>query len=100
VLAEGGPAPAGVEQVWRRCEQAPGHPARGTTGPAYVDERTPRRQVIVGDPARCVEALEYWRETLGLTAVSGQFHFGGMPQELAQRSLRLFAEQVMPAFRG
>ncbi len=56
-----------------------------------------RLQVIVGDPARCVEALEYWRETLGLTTVSGQFHFGGMPEELALRSIRLFGERVIPA---
>jgi alkanesulfonate monooxygenase SsuD/methylene tetrahydromethanopterin reductase-like flavin-dependent oxidoreductase (luciferase family) len=56
-----------------------------------------QRHAIVGDPARCVEMLEYWRETLGLTTISGTFHYGGMPHELALRSLRLFAERVMPA---
>ena len=56
-----------------------------------------RRAVIVGDPARCVEVIQYWRETLGLTTLSGTFHFGGMPQEMALRSLRLFAERVIPA---
>ena len=33
-------------------------------------------------------------ETLGLAAFSGQFHYGGMPQDLALKSLRLFAEKV------
>jgi len=27
------------------------------------------------------------------------FHFGGMPQELALKNIRLFAERVMPALR-
>lgn len=54
--------------------------------------------VIAGDPSRCVELIQRWRETFGLTAVSGVFHFGGMPQDIALRNLRLFAERVMPAF--
>ncbi len=57
-----------------------------------------QRHVIVGDPARCIETIAYWREALGLTTLSGTFHFGGMPHEVALRSLRLFAERVMPAF--
>ena len=36
--------------------------------------------------------------TLGLTVVSGTFYFGGLPQELALRNIRRFAEEVMPAF--
>jgi alkanesulfonate monooxygenase SsuD/methylene tetrahydromethanopterin reductase-like flavin-dependent oxidoreductase (luciferase family) len=52
---------------------------------------------IVGDAARCVELIQRWRELFGLTTFSGTFHFGGMPQELALRNLRLFAERVMPA---
>jgi natural product biosynthesis luciferase-like monooxygenase protein len=53
---------------------------------------------IVGDPARCIELIHRYRETFGLTALSGTFHFGGMPQDQTLRSLRLFAEQVMPEF--
>ena len=56
--------------------------------------------VIAGDPERCVAVIRRWRDTLGLTTFSGTFHFGGMPQELALRSIRLFAEHVMPAFRA
>jgi alkanesulfonate monooxygenase SsuD/methylene tetrahydromethanopterin reductase-like flavin-dependent oxidoreductase (luciferase family) len=55
--------------------------------------------IIAGDPDRCVEIIRRWQETLGLTSVSGTFHFGGLPQELALRNIRLFAEHVMPAFR-
>src|SRR5262245_41497660 len=65
--------------------------------PADFEAELVHRRVIVSEPARCVETIEYWRETLGLTTVSGTFHFGGMPSEQALRSLRLFAERVMPA---
>jgi alkanesulfonate monooxygenase SsuD/methylene tetrahydromethanopterin reductase-like flavin-dependent oxidoreductase (luciferase family) len=55
--------------------------------------------VIAGDPQRCVDTIHRWAEETGLTTISGTFHFGGMPQELALRNIRLFAEKVMPAFR-
>jgi alkanesulfonate monooxygenase SsuD/methylene tetrahydromethanopterin reductase-like flavin-dependent oxidoreductase (luciferase family) len=55
-------------------------------------------KAVVGDPARCIDAIRHWQETFGLTTFSGTFHFGGMPHEQALRSLRLFADKVMPAF--
>ena len=59
-----------------------------------------RRQLIAGDPARCIEAIQEWGERADLTTFSGTFHFGGMPQELARKSMRLFAERVMPALQN
>jgi len=55
--------------------------------------------VIAGDPQRCVDTIQKWREEVGLTTISGTFHFGGMPQEMALRNIRLFAERVMPEFQ-
>jgi alkanesulfonate monooxygenase SsuD/methylene tetrahydromethanopterin reductase-like flavin-dependent oxidoreductase (luciferase family) len=55
--------------------------------------------VIAGDPQRCVDTIHKWRESVGLTTISGTFHFGGMPQELALKNIRLFAEKVMPEFK-
>ncbi len=55
--------------------------------------------VIAGDPERCVDTIHKWREHAGLTAISGTFHFGGMPQEMAMKNIRLFAEGVMPHFK-
>jgi alkanesulfonate monooxygenase SsuD/methylene tetrahydromethanopterin reductase-like flavin-dependent oxidoreductase (luciferase family) len=55
--------------------------------------------VIAGDPERCVDTIQKWREAAGLTAISGTFHFGGMPQEMAMKNIRLFAERVMPQFK-
>ncbi|MFQ5540211.1 MAG: hypothetical protein ACE5FB_07390, partial [Candidatus Binatia bacterium] len=55
--------------------------------------------IIAGDPQRCIDAINRWREEVGLTTLSGTFHFGGMPQDLALKNIRLFAEHVMPAFK-
>ena len=41
--------------------------------------------MIAGDPQRCIDAIHKWRESVGLTTISGTFHFGGMPQEMALR---------------
>ena len=53
--------------------------------------------IIVGDPQRCVDIIRRWQEEVGLTTFSFTFHFGGMPQEMALKNIRLFADQVMPA---
>jgi alkanesulfonate monooxygenase SsuD/methylene tetrahydromethanopterin reductase-like flavin-dependent oxidoreductase (luciferase family) len=54
---------------------------------------------IAGDPERCIDIIQKWRDEVGLTAISGTFHFGGLPQELALKNIRLFAEKVMPKLR-
>jgi alkanesulfonate monooxygenase SsuD/methylene tetrahydromethanopterin reductase-like flavin-dependent oxidoreductase (luciferase family) len=65
------------------------------------DVRTQLAQgfVIAGDPPRCVDSIHKWREEVGLTTISGTFYFGGMPQEMAIKNIRLFAERVMPEFK-
>jgi alkanesulfonate monooxygenase SsuD/methylene tetrahydromethanopterin reductase-like flavin-dependent oxidoreductase (luciferase family) len=55
--------------------------------------------VIAGDPQRCIDSIHKWRETIGLTTISGTFYFGGMPQEMALKNIRLFAGKVMPEFK-
>ncbi|HEY7716095.1 MAG TPA: LLM class flavin-dependent oxidoreductase [Candidatus Binatia bacterium] len=55
--------------------------------------------IIVGDPERCTDTILRWHEEAGITAFSGTFHFGGMPQELALKNIRLFAERVMPKLK-
>jgi alkanesulfonate monooxygenase SsuD/methylene tetrahydromethanopterin reductase-like flavin-dependent oxidoreductase (luciferase family) len=65
------------------------------------DARTQLEQgfVLAGDPQRVADTIRKWSEEVGLTTISGTFHFGGMPQELALKNIRLFAEKVMPEFR-
>ncbi|MGE5217776.1 MAG: LLM class flavin-dependent oxidoreductase [Chloroflexota bacterium] len=55
--------------------------------------------IIVGDPERCCDTIQRWHEEAGITTFSGTFHFGGMPQELALKNIRLFADRVMPKLK-
>lgn len=81
--------------------------ARNAANPNFGVERRVRDfesqvaegNVIAGDARRCIEIIEGWREKLGLTTISGTFYFGGMPQELALKNIRLFAAEVIPAFQ-
>jgi natural product biosynthesis luciferase-like monooxygenase protein len=74
------------------------HPGRGAARPMQAAEQIARGNVIAGEPQRCIDIIRRWRDTLGLTVVSGTFYFGGMPQDMALRNIRRFAEEVMPAF--
>jgi alkanesulfonate monooxygenase SsuD/methylene tetrahydromethanopterin reductase-like flavin-dependent oxidoreductase (luciferase family) len=74
------------------------HPGRTAARPIQVAEQIRGGNVIAGEPQRCIDLIRRWREVLGLTVVSGTFYFGGMPQTMALRNIRRFAEEVMPAF--
>jgi alkanesulfonate monooxygenase SsuD/methylene tetrahydromethanopterin reductase-like flavin-dependent oxidoreductase (luciferase family) len=73
-------------------------PAARPGAPRDMDDQVARGNVIAGDPAQCIDIIQRWREVLGLTTISGTFYFGGMTPELAMKNVRLFAEQVAPAF--
>jgi alkanesulfonate monooxygenase SsuD/methylene tetrahydromethanopterin reductase-like flavin-dependent oxidoreductase (luciferase family) len=68
--------------------------------PTDFEQQIANRGLIVGDAQRCVEAIQYWRETIGMTALSATIHFGGMPHDLALANLRTFGERILPAFEG
>jgi len=61
-----------------------------------LNDQVARGFAIAGDPERCIDTIQRWREETGLTAFSFAFHFGGMPNEMAMTSIRLFAERIMP----
>lgn len=85
---------------YRRVADAhPGRRGPGLSGRPF-EEQMARGDIIAGSPSQCIEFIERWRDALGLTCISGTFHFGGMPHELALENIGLFAEQVIPAFRA
>ena len=54
---------------------------------------------LYGNPEQCIEIVHnamrhYYFDTLTTT-----FNFGGIPHEEIKKSMRLFAREVMPAFR-
>jgi alkanesulfonate monooxygenase SsuD/methylene tetrahydromethanopterin reductase-like flavin-dependent oxidoreductase (luciferase family) len=58
------------------------------------------RKVISGTPPRVIERLTELQETLGIDGIVAEMNPGGcIPAELEQRSMRMLAEEVIPAFR-
>jgi alkanesulfonate monooxygenase SsuD/methylene tetrahydromethanopterin reductase-like flavin-dependent oxidoreductase (luciferase family) len=55
---------------------------------------------VIGTPQRCIEVLRNVQNTLGASEFVGVFKYGGMPYDEAERSLRLFASEVMPAMKA
>ena len=49
-----------------------------------------------GTPEMIVDKLRSRRELLGEFELNMLVYYGGMPFELAEQSLRLFADQVLP----
>ena len=54
---------------------------------------------LVGTPKKVLEKFHYVFEVTNLGHVIAQFMPGGMPHEYGERSLKLFAEQVMPVLQ-
>ncbi|MEY7851647.1 LLM class flavin-dependent oxidoreductase [Natrarchaeobius sp. A-rgal3] len=54
-------------------------------------------EVIVGDPEYVVSEIERQYEIVGgFGRLAGQFQYGNMPKDRAEKSLELFADEVMP----
>ncbi len=72
-------------------------PERKLGAPRDFASQLARGFIIAGDPQRCIDSIREWKEKVQLTTFSGTFYFGGMPQEMALKNIRLFADKVMPA---
>ncbi|HCU89877.1 MAG TPA: hypothetical protein DGR97_08035 [Gammaproteobacteria bacterium] len=69
------------------------------TDAAQVDFRTFSSRYIIGDPASACEQLKDSVDRLQPSEVICRMQLPGIPTEDLEKSLRLFAEQVMPQFR-
>lgn len=54
---------------------------------------------VVGTPKDCMEQIAELRRLTGTEHLVGEFSFGGMPHERAERNLRLFAERCLPTLQ-
>jgi len=70
---------------------------RSTKQEALVDSY--RECNLWGDPQRILDKLRERRELIGDFVVGVSVSYGGMPHEDARRSLRLFADRVMPEIK-
>ncbi len=54
---------------------------------------------VYGTPEQCYEKVLDIQKRTGAEAFNGVFSYGGMPYEIAESSLRLFATEVMPELK-
>jgi hypothetical protein len=54
---------------------------------------------VWGTPEQCFERIVDIQRRTGGEAFTGVFSYGGMPYDLAEASLRLFAAEVMPELK-
>jgi len=57
------------------------------------------RNHVWGSPKSCIERLEHINNSMGADDFVAVFSYGSMPVEKAEKSMRLFAEKVLPAAR-
>jgi natural product biosynthesis luciferase-like monooxygenase protein len=83
-----------------RLNHASRYQAKLDMGPApssvSIPELVDEGRLIAGNPDDCVEVLRRVGSEVGTTETHCLFQFGNITFENAQRSLRLFAEEVMP----
>jgi natural product biosynthesis luciferase-like monooxygenase protein len=60
------------------------------------DEKALDQAAITGDPDEVADKIRMHHEALGVTHFMGAFSRGGVPHEKVMRSMRLFADKVMP----
>lgn len=66
-------------------------PGEGGAPNLYIENN------VWGTPKRCIEKLEQINDMMGIDEFVAVFSYGSMPFEKAEKSMRLFAEQVLPA---
>ena len=60
----------------------------------YLDSRD---MIVVGDPARCIQMGKRYQD-IGVDRLLCFMQYADMPHELTMESIRLFGEEVIPAF--
>jgi alkanesulfonate monooxygenase SsuD/methylene tetrahydromethanopterin reductase-like flavin-dependent oxidoreductase (luciferase family) len=69
-------------------------------GPADARLEGSRRTQPIGTPEQILERIETIQQALSLGELVIHFFYGGMPPEKAEKSLRLFAEKVLPELQA
>jgi len=54
---------------------------------------------VMGTPETCIERINALRDAMGIDHFNASFWFGDLKQEQVLRSMKLFHDEVMPAFR-
>jgi alkanesulfonate monooxygenase SsuD/methylene tetrahydromethanopterin reductase-like flavin-dependent oxidoreductase (luciferase family) len=55
-------------------------------------------RLLYGNPEQCIEGIHTAARNFEFDTLAMVFNWGGLPHDRVMSSMRLFAEQVMPAF--
>jgi alkanesulfonate monooxygenase SsuD/methylene tetrahydromethanopterin reductase-like flavin-dependent oxidoreductase (luciferase family) len=69
----------------------------GLTDQQRLFAGTSEAHFILGEPEECVEKIKAYQE-IGIGHIACLMNFGNPPLDLVERSMKLFADKVMPAF--
>jgi alkanesulfonate monooxygenase SsuD/methylene tetrahydromethanopterin reductase-like flavin-dependent oxidoreductase (luciferase family) len=72
---------------------------RGIMGSQTMEALIENGVVIVGSPDTVRKKLIECHEVLGFSTFVALMHFGTLPADKTERSMRLFAEEVLPAIQ-
>ena len=77
-----------------------GRDGRLVHGPDYDwDGMLAAGRNVYGTPDQCIQQIQNTMRNYEFDIFSTTFNFGGIPHEEIKKSMRLFAKEVMPAFR-
>ena len=65
-----------------------------------VEESLPERPLLWGTPDEVLERIRYFVNEIQPTRLLLHMNAGGLAHDKVARSMRLFAESIMPALRG
>jgi hypothetical protein len=54
---------------------------------------------VYGTPEQCIDKIIATVDRVGGEAFIGVFSYAGMPYEMSEQNMRLFAQEVMPALK-
>ncbi|MBL25770.1 MAG: hypothetical protein CMM48_17950 [Rhodospirillaceae bacterium] len=63
------------------------------------DEDLLERFFVMGTPETCIDRINTLKEVMGIDHFNANFWFGDLEHDKVMRSMRLFHEEVMPAFQ-
>jgi alkanesulfonate monooxygenase SsuD/methylene tetrahydromethanopterin reductase-like flavin-dependent oxidoreductase (luciferase family) len=64
-----------------------------------TDQELLDRYFVMGKPETCIARLKELQEAMGIDHFNANFWFGDLEQDKVLHSMKLFAEEVMPAFK-
>ena len=77
-------------------------PPRASAALADIDVTSliDQARLIAGNPDEVADMLTYLQREIGFTHLNHMFQFGGLSFDLAQQSMALYAQEVMPKLRN